>query len=97
MATKLLAAWAKQRKTTRAPPRINTVVYAPPSRRPRFRTRRARNPFPFSREPEAEAALYRDLAARSLIPVPAWQLAPEPEWDRPFAVAREERARALRL
>jgi len=64
---------------------------------PRLPDARARNPFPFSREPEAEAALYRDLAARSLIPVPAWQLAPEPEWDRPFAVAREERARALRL
>lgn len=57
----------------------------------------ARNPFPFSRDPDAESALYRDLAARGLIPVPTWRLLPDAVWDRPFARAREERARALRL
>jgi hypothetical protein len=31
-----------------------------------------RNPFPFSREPEAEIRLHRELARRDLIPVPTW-------------------------
>lgn len=31
-----------------------------------------RNPFPFSREPEPEIRLHRELARRDLIPVPTW-------------------------
>lgn len=56
-----------------------------------------RNPFPFSREPDAEALLLRDLAARRLLPVEAWDVAAAPRWDRPFADLRVERARALGL
>ena len=32
-----------------------------------------RNPFAFSREPEAEVRLHRELARRDLIPVPGWR------------------------
>ena len=33
-----------------------------------------RNPFPFSREPNDERRLYRDLAEKALIPVEAWKI-----------------------
>lgn len=56
-----------------------------------------RNPFPFSREPADEALLLRDLAARGLVPVEAWDPAAAPRWDRPYADLRIERARALGL
>lgn len=64
---------------------------------PRLRTRGARNPFAFSREPEEELSLYRDLAAQGLIPVRAWTFDEPPVWDRSFAEEREARARALGL
>lgn len=65
---------------------------------PRLRDEeRARNPFPFSREPSAELALYADLARRGLIPVPAWSIDAPPVWDAPYAEEREARARALGL
>ncbi len=54
-----------------------------------------RNPFPFSREPADEALLLRDLAARGLVPVEAWDPDAAPRWDRPWAEIRVERARAL--
>jgi len=57
----------------------------------------ARNPFPFSREPEEELRLYQDLSARGLIPVPAWRVDAEPVWDRDFDALREERAQTLGL
>lgn len=57
----------------------------------------ARNPFPFSREPAAELTLHRDLAARSLVPVEAWEPEATPTWRRPFAALRVERAAALGL
>ncbi len=57
----------------------------------------ARNPFPFSREPAAELTLHRDLAARGLLPVPAWDPDATPTWRRPFAALRVERAAALGL
>lgn len=57
----------------------------------------ARNPFPFSREPVAEAALMLDLAARRLLPVEAWDPDAAPRWDRPWAELRIERARCLGL
>lgn len=56
-----------------------------------------RNPFPFSREPEAEALLLADLAAGGLLPVEAWDPAASPRWDRPYADLRVERAAALGL
>ena len=57
----------------------------------------ARNPFPFSREPAPELTLHRDLAARGLVPVEAWDPDATPSWRRPFAALRVERAAALGL
>jgi len=54
-----------------------------------------RNPFGFSRSPADERRLLEDLAARRLVPVPAWSSVEPPVWDRPFAALREERARVL--
>lgn len=64
---------------------------------PTLRDTRPRNPFPFSREPDAEIALHRELARRDLIPVRAWEVAPTPVWDRPFAKLRVEVAGELGL
>lgn len=55
----------------------------------------ARNPFGFSREPEAELALHRDLARHQLIPVQAWRWDAVPRFDQDFANRRKERAVAL--
>ena len=57
----------------------------------------ARNPFPFSREPEAELRLHRTLAARGLLPLAAWDPAARPVWSRPFAALRAELAAMLGL
>ncbi|HJL28119.1 MAG TPA: hypothetical protein RMG45_33080, partial [Polyangiaceae bacterium LLY-WYZ-15_(1-7)] len=61
---------------------------------PKLATGHPRNPFGFSREPEEEERLFRDLAARDLIPVRAWERHPAPVWDRPYQEARAERAAA---
>lgn len=68
----------------------DAVYHALPDEHPR-------NPFPFSREPAHELALHRDLAARSLVPVAAWDPDATPVWRRPFAALRAERAAALGL
>lgn len=57
----------------------------------------SRNPFPFSREPADELRLHRDLAARGLVPVAAWDPDARPSWRRAFAALRIERAAALGL
>lgn len=62
----------------------------------------ARNPFPFSREPEAEFALHRELARRDLIPVPTWNpdaidLDWSQRWRVPYQDRRIEVARELGL
>jgi hypothetical protein len=57
----------------------------------------ARNPFPFSREPEAESRLHRELGRRCLLPVEAWRVDAAPRAGRPFARLREECARELGL
>lgn len=54
-----------------------------------------RNPFPFSREPEHEARLLRDLAAREAVPVRAWRADTPPDWRVDASRLRLERARAL--
>jgi hypothetical protein len=64
---------------------------------PRLRPGRARNSFPFSREPADELRLYRDLAARRLIPVEGWRTTPELIWDRPYTELRLQRADVLGL
>ncbi len=58
---------------------------------------RPRNPFGFSREPEAEIRLHRVLAQEGLLPVETWRLDAQPVWDRPFAELRRQRAVALGL
>ncbi|MCX4243516.1 ferrochelatase [Paraliomyxa miuraensis] len=58
---------------------------------------RPRNPFGFSREPDAEIALHRQLAHRRLIPVEAWCVRGRARWDLPFAQLRREHAARLGL
>jgi hypothetical protein len=48
------------------------LIAADDSRYPSLDDDAPRNPFPFSREPEAEIRLHRELARRDLIPVPTW-------------------------
>ncbi len=62
---------------------------------PALPTGNFRNPFAFSRSPEHEGQLMRDLAARSWIPAPGWTKAMAPQWNRPYATMRERRARSL--
>lgn len=51
-----------------------------------------RNPFPFSREPEAEVRLHRELARRDLIPVPTWIAdASARDWSTRWTVAFADR------
>jgi hypothetical protein len=64
---------------------------------PPLRDASARNPFRFSREPDAELSLHRDLARRGLVPVRAWTLGDAPVWNRRYAEEREARARVLGL
>lgn len=80
---------------TRAGELLSLIETGRDEKYPPLQDRRHRNPFGFSREPEAELALHRDLAARRLIPVRAWTFDEPPEWNRAFAGARVARARAL--
>lgn len=57
----------------------------------------SRNPFPFSREPADELRLHRELAARGLVPVAAWDPDAQPSWRRDYAGLRIQRAAALGL
>lgn len=58
-----------------------------------------RNPFPFSREPPAELAIHRALAAADQIPVRAWErevdVQSENKWAKPWAKWREQAAARL--
>ncbi|MBL8943177.1 MAG: ferrochelatase [Myxococcales bacterium] len=54
-----------------------------------------RNPFAFSREPEAELAIHRALAAVGRIPVPAWRTEATVSWTPPWATWREQVAARL--
>lgn len=54
-----------------------------------------RNPFAFSREPEAELAIHRALAAAGRIPVPAWCPEATVSWTPPWAAWREQVAARL--
>jgi hypothetical protein len=56
-----------------------------------------RNPFPFDRDPDAEARLFPALVARGLVPVEAWRAGPTLARDRPFTALREELAASLGL
>lgn len=63
----------------------------------RLRGEGHRNPFGFSREPSAERALHRRLAARGAIPVEAWRVGGAARWDLDFYGMRERCAEELRL
>jgi hypothetical protein len=64
---------------------------------PPLRGEGARNPFGFSREPQDEIRLHRELALRGLIPVAAWTPNPDATWDRPYADLRAAVAAELGL
>ena len=50
------------------------LIAADDSKYPTLDDDAPRNPFPFSRDPDAEIRLHRELARRDLIPVPTWTL-----------------------
>lgn len=56
-----------------------------------------RNPFGFSREPEAEKQLFRQLAREDQMPLVAWEFNGAVEWQRPFAEIRKQQAISLGL
>lgn len=56
-----------------------------------------RNPYAFTREPQAETALHEHLASEDLVPVPAWNPQSPARWDQPFTRLREQRAHSLGL
>jgi hypothetical protein len=64
---------------------------------PKLRDRNHRNPFGFSREPEAEIELHRELARQNYIPVRAWCSQDSYQWDQPFAELRHWQACLLGL
>jgi hypothetical protein len=54
-----------------------------------------RNPFEFSREPEYELRLHRDLFQRGGVPVRSWEMNAEPDCSVPHSRNRVARAREL--
>ena len=73
------------------------MIEADDERYPKLRNGQVRNPFRFSREPEGELRLYRDLAKHGSLPLQAWSQDATPSWDRDFDALREQRAEALGL
>lgn len=78
------------------------LIAADDSKYPTLDDDAPRNPFPFSREPEAEIRLHRELARRELIPVPTWTLDVRrydwsTRWQIAFAQRRVEVANELGL
>lgn len=57
----------------------------------------ARNPFGFARDPEAELALHRALARRGFVPLHAWRIDGQADWQRPYLVLRRRTAIELGL
>jgi hypothetical protein len=76
---------------------VDTIAAGDDSKYPPLPSDAPRNPFGFSRQPAAELALHRELAARGLVPVEAWSPCPAARWDRPFDDLRAEVARELGL
>lgn len=62
---------------------------------PRLAEGASRNPFPFSREPNDELALYRLLAERGDVPLQAWRLDARPDAGRDFDALRQDAAASL--
>jgi len=76
---------------------IITLIEADDDWYPKLANGDARNPFPFSREPDDELPLYRMLAERGDVPVEAWRLDARLDTSRDFDVLREDSARSLDL
>lgn len=76
---------------------LEALIDADDRKYPRLPRGAARNPFTFSRAPEAEGRLHRDLAQRGCLPLEAWRVDALPRWTEPFAELRAERARSLGL
>lgn len=64
---------------------------------PTLRDARHRNPFPFSREPDAETQLFGELAKRGCLPVETYRVDATPQHDRSFAELRVQCAADLGL
>jgi len=73
------------------------LIEADDCKYPQLRDAGSRNPFGFSREPDAERMLHGDLAARGLIPVANWDPNAAPSWEVDYASERMARANALGL
>ncbi|MGD1911239.1 MAG: hypothetical protein ACFB2X_10385 [Rivularia sp. (in: cyanobacteria)] len=64
---------------------------------PQISSKRYRNPFDFSREPDSEHRLLTYLAARDCIPVAAWEWDAVGIWDKPFHLLREQASLKLNI
>lgn len=73
------------------------LIAADDRKYPALRDERHRNPFAFSREPEAEKRLHEAMAAEDLIPVHAWSPLGTREWDRSYTHLRRECAERLQI
>jgi hypothetical protein len=73
------------------------LIAADDEQYPRLEQDVSRNPYAFSRDPDAESALFLQLARAELIPVEAWRTDPVPNWNRPYGELREQHARELGL
>lgn len=76
---------------------ILTLIKADDDWYPELADGTARNPFPFSREPEEELSLYRLLAERNCVPVEAWRIDAQVDAGRDFDALREDLAASLGL
>lgn len=76
---------------------ILTLIKADDDWYPKLADGAARNPFPFSREPEQELSLYRLIAERDGVPVKAWQIDAQADSSRDFDALREDLAASLGL
>lgn len=76
---------------------ILTLIKADDDWYPKLADGAARNPFPFSREPEQELSLYRLIAERDCVPVKAWRIDAQADSSRDFDALREDLAASLGL
>ncbi len=73
------------------------LIAADDAKYPQLRDAAARNPFPFSREPDDELRLMQSLARRGEIPVEVWRADAKPDWRRDWAGLRVAEAERLGL
>ncbi|MCB9639548.1 MAG: ferrochelatase [Myxococcales bacterium] len=61
----------------------------------KLRDERHRNPFTFSRDPQDEEKLHRELAKRQYVPVCAWSIRGPALWEKPYSQTRKTLATEL--